>query len=105
MVQWPYFLLGTTLCAGFEYPQASGCWYHWHWPHGWVPSQRIFLRLHSTHALLVDIRREPVAREGLLEEPSLSAPGDRRPTDDWKVWNMVQACVTLQSQRGVVPKQ
>jgi hypothetical protein len=23
-----YFLLGTTLCAGFEYPHASGCWYH-----------------------------------------------------------------------------
>jgi hypothetical protein len=54
-----------------------------------VPSQRIFRRLHSTQALLVEIRREPVARDGLLEEPSLSAPGDLMPTDDWKVWNMV----------------
>ena len=55
-----------------------------------MPSQRIFRRLHSTQALLVDIRRDPAARAGLLlAAPSLSAPGDRSPTDDWKVWNML----------------
>lgn len=84
-----YFLLGTTRCAGLEYPQASGCWYHWHCPHGWVPSQRIFLRRHSTQALLVDMRRAPAARVGLLEVLSPSEPGDRSPTEDWKVWNML----------------
>jgi hypothetical protein len=82
-----YFRLGTTLCAGFEYPHASGCWYHWHWPHGWVPSQRIFRRLHSTHALLVEMRREPAVRVGLPATLS-SALGDRMPAADWKVWNM-----------------
>lgn len=81
------FLLGTTLCAGFEYPHASGCWYHWHCPQGCEPSQRILRLLHSTHALLVDMRRDPGGRDG-LPEASMSASGDRIAAEDWKVWNM-----------------
>jgi hypothetical protein len=53
-----------------------------------VPSHRIFLLLHSTHALLVDIRREPGGLDG-FPEVSDSAPGDRSPTEDWNVWNIV----------------
>jgi hypothetical protein len=46
-----------------------------------VPSQRILRLLHSTHALLVDILREPGGRDG-FPELSVSAPGERRPLDD-----------------------
>jgi hypothetical protein len=46
--------------------------------------------LHSTQALLVDILRDPGGREGFPAPLSLSAPGERIPTDDWKVWNMLR---------------
>jgi len=49
-------------------------------------------RRHSTQALLVEMRREPGGRKG-LPGLSLSASGERKVADDWKVWNMVHRVV------------
>jgi hypothetical protein len=46
-----------------------------------MPSHRIFRLLHSTQALLVEIRREPGGRDG-FPELSVSAPGERSPVED-----------------------
>ena len=57
----------SSVAIGTSDVLTSGCWYHWHCPQGCCPSQRIFLRLHSTQALLVDIRLEPDDRPDFPE--------------------------------------